>query len=100
MKQPQTFDSAEPACPSPGNMDPTHPDLALCFRGDRFWVSYDCGQNWSSPYQIPNLGQVDALPRTESVVSNANRCQTFLQRAKWPGRGARSRLRPERWPRL
>lgn len=73
-----------------GEVDFTHPDFALMFRGgpdpiSRFYISSDRGHTWQGPYKFPLLGQPRIMARTDYLVHGKRDMTVFLTAAKKNG---------------
>ena len=88
---------SDPPDALPGNINFSHPDLALmCARtglqpGARslLYVSYDRCQGWEGPYALPMFGQVGVQARTDYIVQDQHNCLLFLTVTKVNGREGR-----------
>lgn len=72
----------------PGDIEFTHPDLAVQFRGNHYWISYDRGKNWEG-YELPRFGDFDVMPRTDYIVNSDRDCFIFLTATKTDGKQGR-----------
>lgn len=66
-----------------------HPDLVFTLTRDNihdgnsfFYYSYDRGNNFSGPYQLPNLDTPGIAARTDYIVDGENKVNVFLTVAK------------------
>ena len=70
-------------------VDLMHPDFAMTFRMDdnnggqsRFSYSYDRGQTWKGPFQLPTMGTTGLAARTDYIVDGQREAMFFLTAAK------------------
>jgi hypothetical protein len=80
----------------PGNIDFTHPGLALTVRmtdvnagPSRFYYSLDRGATWDGPFRLPLFGARGVAARTDYVVLGQHDCLLFLTASKPNGREGR-----------
>ncbi len=96
----ETWVIEEPVTKTPDDsvapIDFTHPDFALRvpFAGSQggsteVHVSYDRGQTWLRPVNLPSFGTPDIAARTDYVIDTARICTLFLTAAKQDGKEGR-----------
>jgi hypothetical protein len=88
LMRPENGGPAPGECP--GQIDFTHPDFALMFRGgpgheSRFYLSSDRGRTWQGPYKFPLLEQPRIMARTDYLVHGKREMTVFLTAAKKNG---------------
>jgi len=79
--------------PCPGDVDLTHPDLALmCARTGLgagtvawFYLSTDRCRAWQGPYALPSFGLPGVEARTDYIISGPRTCALFLTASKSGG---------------
>ena len=81
---------------SKGDIDFTHPDLALTVRTNsinagigRVFYSYDRGRVWEGPYRLPAFDSPGIAPRTDYIVDGKDTCTLFITAAKTNGKEGR-----------
>jgi hypothetical protein len=71
-------------------IDFKHADIAMRFRGDRFYYSYDRCRAWEGPYELPDFDRPGLLARTDYIVNGKNDLMAFIATEKdgggegWP----------------
>jgi BNR repeat-like domain len=73
----------------PGGIDFSHSDFAMTCRMagvhtgiSRFYYSYDRGQTWKGPFNLPLFGQPGIAARTDYIINGKSDCMLFLTAAK------------------
>jgi hypothetical protein len=79
-----------------GAIEFTHPDFALTVRTNnidsgisRYFYSYDRGETWEGPCQLPNFGAPGTAARTDYIVNGRSDCMLFITAAKSNGEEGR-----------
>jgi hypothetical protein len=79
-----------------GGIEFTHPDFALTVRTNnidsgisRYFYSYDRGETWEGPCQLPNFGAPGTAARTDYIVNGRRDCMLFITAAKSNGEEGR-----------
>ena len=79
-----------------GGIEFTHPDFALTVRTNnidsgisRYFYSYDRGETWEGPCQLPNFGAPGTAARTDYIVNGRSDCMLFITAAKSNGEEGR-----------
>ncbi len=93
----QTSKAGSVLADCPGDVDFSHPDLAImCARSGLgagakswFYISYDRCETWDGPFKLPMFGQTGIAARTDYLVSSAKECTLFLTAAKPNGKEGR-----------
>ena len=79
----------DPAPECPGGIDFAHPDFAMTFRHfnnatgpSHLYYSYDRGNHWDGPFQLPDFGTPGVAARTDYIVNGKHDCTVFLTVSK------------------
>jgi len=85
LEKPEVLTAELPVAPRPTEgIDFAHPDLAIQCTGERFYLSYDRGNTWQNPYELPNFGR-NVMARTDYIVNSRDDCFFFLTAEKTDG---------------
>ena len=89
-------DKAESPADLEVSIDFEHPDLALTFLRatnqtgpSHFYYSYDRGNSWNGPYEIPGFGTRGIITRTDYIIDGKDELMAFLTVAKSDDREGR-----------
>ena len=89
-------DKAESPTELKESIDFNHPDLALTFLRatnqtgpSHFYYSYNRGNLWNGPYEIPRLGTRGIITRTDYIIDGKHELTAFLTVAKSDDREGR-----------
>jgi len=92
---PREYTEPEPI-DCPGGINFAHPDFAMTCRMagvhtgvSRLYYSYDRGQKWKGPFNLPLFGQKGIAARTDYLVNSKSDCMLFLTAAKSDNREGR-----------
>lgn len=66
-------------------IDFSNPNIALRFRGARFYYSTDRCHTWNGPYKLPTFGRPGLLARTDYLIESADRVTAFVAAEKETG---------------
>ncbi len=63
-----------------------HHNFAMKFRSNRYYYSYDRGDSWTGPFELPNFGQKLIMARTDYIVLGEYKCLAFISSSPTDGK--------------
>ena len=70
VEYPEAFANDKPYESAHGRINFTHPDFAMKLRYRRLCYSYNRGQSWFGPFELPKMDQVGIRSRTDYMVNS------------------------------
>lgn len=86
----QPNEEEKPASQLQNRIDFSHPHLAMRFRNNRFYYSYDRCKTWHGPFLLHDFGRKGLLARTDYIINSKDDLMAFLATEKdgggegWP----------------